>query len=198
MAEARRSGRRQCAFESRSGYAFQQVRARSSSGRAPLSHSGGGRFDPGRVHARRRSSAGRSAALIRRRPVVRAHPTTRTRKAHPTTRTGGSSPDDSYGKRKGRRQPMGAGRRLESGWGVKPRGRSTRPVSAAKHEHEAQGRPAPLAQLAELLTLNQQVRGSSPRRRTCRVEEPGHPRRSHRPEVVGSNPTPAPIPVAQR
>jgi hypothetical protein len=77
---------------------------------------------------------------------------------------------------------MGAGRRLESGWGITPRGRSTRPVSAR----------APLAQQEEQLPLKQRVRGSSPRRRTRRVEEFGRPRRAHKPEVAGSNPAPAP------
>lgn len=38
--------RRFCGFDSRPGYAW----ARSSSGRAPLSHSGGGRFESCRVH----------------------------------------------------------------------------------------------------------------------------------------------------
>ena len=56
----------------------------------------------------------------------------------------------------------------------------------------------PLAQQVELLTLNQRVRGSSPRRRTRRVEEIGRPRRPHEPERAGSNPAPAPVPVAQQ
>lgn len=39
----------------------------------------------------------------------------------------------------------------------------------------------PLAQPVEQPTLHRRVRGSSPRRRTCRVEEPGRPHRSHKP-----------------
>ena len=56
------------------------------------------RFESSAPSRCRRSSAGRSAALIRRRPVVRTHPATRD-----TTEW--------------RRQPMGAGRGPENRWG---------------------------------------------------------------------------------
>jgi hypothetical protein len=70
---------------------------------------------------------------------------------------------------------MGAGRRLESGWGQRCPVRVRFPPSPH----------APLAQWVEQLTLNQRVRGSSPRRRTRRVEEFGRPRRPHKPEIRG-------------
>ena len=75
---------------------------------------------------------------------------------------------------------MGAGHGQRKPLGVTPVG-----VRLAPSPH------VPLAQQVELLTLDQWVRGSTPRRRTCRVEEFGRPRRSHKPETAGSNPAPS-------
>jgi hypothetical protein len=157
------------------------------SGSASVRQTGGQRFESARVHVHNHAvvaQSGQSAASPWRRPRVRIpaaalHALVAQRQRHDV--------EDVDGARSNR-----AGGTCLFAW----RGGRIGRVTGFSPRHCAGSNPVrasyvPLAQPVEQPTLNRRVRGSSPRRRTSRVEEPGRPHRSHKPAIVGSNPTPA-------